>query len=189
MEWTMSILEKLRSKLQPHVQRIEDGKNDEFDYLPAILHHVMDELQQHPQVLEQIQAATKRSLEDINVNFNIRTDNIAASITETHARIEGLSQQITSETERGEAVAAQITNGIDELKSANAEMLQVLNRGLGSIAQAIEKSMIRTEESSARIADQLNALNRDIRKVMWGGTVAGLAIFGTCLAIIYLLRQ
>lgn len=39
----MTLQEKLISKLQPHADRIQNGNNDEFDYLPAVLLHLIED--------------------------------------------------------------------------------------------------------------------------------------------------
>ena len=43
----MSLKDKILNKLQPHAERIVEGENDEFDYLPGVLVHLLQEQEKH----------------------------------------------------------------------------------------------------------------------------------------------
>ena len=43
----MSLKDKTLNKLQPHAERIVEGENDEFDYLPGVLVHLLQEQEKH----------------------------------------------------------------------------------------------------------------------------------------------
>jgi hypothetical protein len=66
----MTLQEKLHAKLQPHADRIKEGKNDEFDYLPAVLFHLIEEhKQQSNTTCELVNHATgdmKKGLDEIS---------------------------------------------------------------------------------------------------------------------------
>ena len=68
----MTLQEKLQSKLQPHADRVKDGNNDEFDYLPAVLLHLIEEQKKQSQTnAESVSQARKLAANDIQsvINF------------------------------------------------------------------------------------------------------------------------
>jgi hypothetical protein len=49
---SMTIEEKLFLKLEPHAKRIKDGEGNDFDYLPAVLLHLIAEQKRQAQLLD-----------------------------------------------------------------------------------------------------------------------------------------
>ena len=48
----MTVEQKIFSKLEPHAKRINDGEGDDFDYLPAVLLHLMEEQKHQAKLLD-----------------------------------------------------------------------------------------------------------------------------------------
>ena len=48
----MTIEQKILSKLEPHAKRIQDGDGNDFDYLPAVLLHLIEEQKRQAKQIE-----------------------------------------------------------------------------------------------------------------------------------------
>ena len=84
----MSLKDKIVNKLQPHADRILEDKNDEFDYLPGVLVHLLQE--QEKQSIDNVKhlAALSKNLnqttETANIQLNQNLTQLKLSIeTET----------------------------------------------------------------------------------------------------------
>lgn len=119
----MSLKDKILNKLQPHAERIVEGVNDEFDYLPGVLVHLLQEQEKHSvDNVNQMVALSK--------NLNQTTETV----------INQLNQNLTQ-------LKVDSQNMMTTVQQENQVGLQAITKYLSQSTEAINNSMMQLKLS------------------------------------------
>ena len=106
----MSLKDKIVKKLQPHADRIVEGENDEFDYLPGVLVHLLQEQEKHSEdnikQLAELSKALGQTSETANIQLNqnltqLKADNqnmMATIQQENQAGLQTITKHLSQST-------------------------------------------------------------------------------------------
>lgn len=119
----MSLKDKILNKLQPHAERIVEGVNDEFDYLPGVLVHLLQEQEKHS--LDNV-----NQLVALSKNLNQTTETV----------INQLNQNLTQ-------LKVDSQNMMTTVQQENQVGLQAITKYLSQSTEAINNSMMQLKLS------------------------------------------
>jgi hypothetical protein len=158
----MTFQEKLQSKLQPHAERIKDGTNDDFDYLPAVLHHLIEEQGKQSQILSEVIAVAKTDLLD-QVNFARKEIN------------EGMTEIRSDIGANLDLIRGDVKNGVNSLNEA---ILTNINSVREELQRGIQAINLGGEKQSEAILFSLNELSTALSEEGKKNKRLLLALFG-----------
>ena len=119
----MSLKDKILKKLQPHAERIVEGVNDEFDYLPGVLVHLLQEQEKHSvDNVNQMVALSK--------NLNQTTESVITQLNQNLTQLKVDSQ-----------------NMMATIQQENQVGLQAITKYLSQSTEAINNSMMQLKLS------------------------------------------
>lgn len=127
----MTIEQKIFSKLEPHAKRINDGEGDDFDYLPAVLLHLMEEQKRQAKLLDdtaKLLASVKNEADTIGVQnkgAQIELQNSQSSMCEQIAVFANAHAAHTTQTNK---VLSAIGLQIESLGSSSQRSHTSFNR-------------------------------------------------------------
>lgn len=116
----MSLKDKILNKLQPHAERIVEGVNDEFDYLPGVLVHLLQEQEKHSvDNVNQMVALSK--------NLNQTTESVITQLNQNLTQLKVDSQNMMTTVQQENQVGLQaITKYLSQSTEAiNNSMMQL----------------------------------------------------------------
>ena len=116
----MSLKDKILKKLQPHAERIVEGVNDEFDYLPGVLVHLLQEQEKHSvDNVNQMVALSK--------NLNQTTESVITQLNQNLTQLKVDSQNMMTTVQQENQVGLQaITKYLSQSTEAiNNSMMQL----------------------------------------------------------------
>lgn len=168
----MTIEQKILSKLEPHAQRIKDGEGNDFDYLPAVLLHVIEGQQRQSKLTDDL-AKILASIESIVVTIGAQSK---AQIAEFESATQRIMEQIEAAIKD---TGTQIQNSqfslseqIAVLASAHEAHTIQTNEGLSAIGLQIESLRISTKRSHVKFM-----------RLLISGLVASSATIGLAVTI------
>ena len=116
----MSLKDKILNKLLPHAERIVEGVNDEFDYLPGVLVHLLQEQEKHSvDNVNQMVALSK--------NLNQTTESVITQLNQNLTQLKVDSQNMMTTVQQENQVGLQaITKYLSQSTEAiNNSMMQL----------------------------------------------------------------
>ena len=93
----MNIEQKICAKLEPHAQRIHSGDGNDFDYLPAVLLHVIKKQSLHQEILDSF-VEILRSNENTAVVIGTESKDYLSKLRGSQLAIESRVIEIQSST-------------------------------------------------------------------------------------------
>lgn len=162
----MTLQEKLHAKLQPHTDRINEGNNDDFDYLPAVLLHLLEEQKLQSQ-------STKKDIDGI-ISLVIQTsshvqgqiDEIKNLISQSHKVVEDkivLSNQIAADN------LPAVTNLINQLNDdVTGEITRLVSQSQTEVQEKIVQSYRVSVENLQRLVNLVNQSKGEIQSEIAG---------------------
>lgn len=130
----MTIEQKILEKLRPHAERIKAGQNNEFDYLPAVLLHLIEAQKAQTTLSADQTTDLCKNFERLQASFTQRleaagqsiTNNLKEEISQANQDVEDRHEElITLLTEQSQT----LENKLDSLESSVA-VLKVTNQRL-----------------------------------------------------------
>ena len=172
----MTIEQKILSKLEPHAKRIQDGDGNDFDYLPAVLLHLIEEQKRQAKQIEDttklldslkgtatsVAADSKEQIASFASTTQRNLDQLETTQRETHIQLRD-SQSTVSEQ-------------IAVLANSHAAHAMHTADGLSTIESQIKSFANDTQQSHVKFTRFLIA-----------GLAASIVMIG--LAIVILLRH
>ena len=116
----MSLKDKILNKLQPHAERIVAGVNDDFDYLPGVLIHLLQE--QEKQSVDNVM-----HMAALSKNLNQTTETANTHLTQNLMQLNADSQKMMATIQQENQVGLQtITKHLSQSTEAiNNSMMQL----------------------------------------------------------------
>jgi hypothetical protein len=124
----MTIEQKLISKLEPHSKRIKDGDGNDFDYLPAVLLHVIEEQKCQAELLSLL----KKSTDDIEE----RTKEQISALAIAH------SAQGMQTNEDLRVIASQIELFLSRTQHSHTQLMRLMIAGLAASTMMIGLAIV-----------------------------------------------
>lgn len=142
----MTLKDKIVNKLQPHADRIVEGENDEFDYLPGVLVHLLQEQEKHSIDNVKHMAALSKNLSQTAETANIQ-----------------LNQSLMQ-------LKADNQNMMATIQQGSQDGLQAIAKHLSQSTEAINNSMMQLKLSIEAEAKKMRLL------LIAGLILSGLAV-------------
>ena len=144
----MSIEQKLLTKLQPHADRIATGSSNDFDYLPAVLLHVVEGQKQQVQAVADAAVTVTRKLDETEVSISsvkATVEQVAAQsrrqmemdLVATNEKIDAISLQLNAAAQKSIAMEAAAGASTASFQKAHRKSHRLLILTLVSIAISI----------------------------------------------------
>lgn len=148
----MLLKDKILNKLQPHAERIIEGVNDEFDYLPGVLAHLLQEQDKHSENnIKQI-AELSNQLNHSLMQLKADNQNMMARIQQENqgglqAIAKHLSQSVVAINNSMAQLKADNQNMMARIQQENQGSLQAIAKHLSQSVDAINNSMMQLKLS------------------------------------------
>ena len=116
----MSLKDKILNKLQPHAERIVEGVNDEFDYLPGVLVHLLQEQEKHSVDNVKHMAALSKNLNQTAETANIQ---LSQNLTQLKADNQNIMVTIQQENQVGlQAITKHVSQSTEAINNSITQL-------------------------------------------------------------------
>jgi cell division septum initiation protein DivIVA len=116
----MSLKDKILNKLQPHAERIVEGVNDEFDYLPGVLVHLLQEQEKHSVDNVKHMAALSKNLNQTAETANIQ---LIQNLTQLKADNQNMMATIQQENQVGlQAITKHVSQSTEAINNSITQL-------------------------------------------------------------------
>lgn len=134
----MTIEQLIVSKLEPHAKRIKDGGGHDFDFLPAVLLHLMEEQRRQAKLLDDaktlltsIKCKADTIVEEQDKNIQARLVDLQSSVSKQIAVLASEHAAHTMQISKGlVAIGSQIESLGSSVQRSHAKFMGLLIAGL-----------------------------------------------------------
>lgn len=165
----MSIEQKLLTKLQPHAERIASGSGNDFDYLPAVLLHVIDGQKQHVRAVADAATTVARKLDETEVSIS---------------SVKATTEQVGALVRRQMDLASEATD--KRLDAICGHVVEAAQKAAAAEAAATQRSMAIEASISALLAVSQKAHRKSHLLLILALVSIAVSI---CLAVVVVLRH
>jgi hypothetical protein len=173
----MAIEQALISKLEPHAKRIRDGDGNDFDYLPAVLLHLLEEQKRQAKLLDD----TAKLLAAVNIAVTAIGEKSKEQILAFERGAQLKMQQIETATKNNqtllESSKSAIIQQITVLADAHAAHTAQTSNGQSAISLQIESLDATTQQSHVQFTQKF-------KRLLIAGLVVSTILIGLALAIL-----
>lgn len=173
----MAIEQALISKLEPHAKRIRDGDGNDFDYLPAVLLHLLEEQKRQAKLLDD----TAKLLTAVNIAVTTIGEKSKEQISAFERGAQLKMQQIETATKNNqtllESSKSAIIQQITVLADAHAAHTTQTSNGQSAIGLQIESLDATTQQSHVQSTQKF-------KRLLIAGLVVSTILIGLALAIL-----
>ena len=162
----LTIEQKLIAKLEPHAKRIKDGEGNDFDYLPAVLFHLIEEQKCQAQFLGFI----KSSADTIGVQGQTQITAFESAAQRKMDQIMAVIKDMQTQIHNSQS---SMSEQIVRLASAHAEHIKKTNEGLNAIDLQVESLVSITQRSHLQFM-----------RLLIAGLIASTVMIGLAIAIL-----
>lgn len=173
----MAIEQALISKLEPHAKRIRDGEGNDFDYLPAVLLHLLEEQKRQAKVLDD----TAKLLAAVNISITTIGDKSKEQINAFERGAQMKMQQIEAATKNNQTQIESSKNSIVQqitvLVNAHSAHTFQTSDGLSAIGLQIKSLEVNTQQFHGKSTQKF-------KRLLIAGLVVSTILIGLALAIL-----
>jgi phage-related protein len=185
----MTLHEKLQSKLQPHTDRIKDGSNDEFDYFPAVLQHLIEEQKrQSKEIAEFVNAVG----DDVKSGVTSIKNDVQNGVTSIRSDVQGDINSAKDEVRSAVTwVGDDVKSGVnlikDDIKNSVTSIKSDVQTGINSVRDDIKSDADATTNSLTELKAAIAREFQKTQRLLLTGLIFGMATLGGVVTIAVLL--
>ena len=164
----MTIDQRIITKLQPHSQRISLGEGQDFDYLPAVLLHLIEEQSRQEKLTKEHANSIQLDISNVK-NIIERTasrnqEQISAFEGEVNSRFTIIVDAIKKSASKTQEQISSFEDGVHSRLANIADAINQTNKALRGISMQMDAHELKIIEGVSIIDKKLEALKIDLMR-------------------------